>query len=174
MAGEVFPITPNSDSLHRSVQDPLLWAGLRSPVALSRLPALPADFSVERVLARYRAWPGRPAALWRPLIAAYGASFALAAALKLLQDCLRFAIPQVLKLLIRAVRGENTCGFLLAAAIFCLGAGQTILLQVTVICFISFKPELPFLFDFGQVNANIDILDLLTKLAMLYNICLLT
>ena len=132
---------------------------------------------MEAVLARYQAWPGRPAALWRPLIAAYGASFALAAALKLLQDCLRFAIPQVLKLLIRAVRGENSCGFLLAAAIFCLGAGQTILLQVTVSSVLSsgsFKPELLFLTDYGQVNANNDILDLLTKIAMLYNIRLFT
>jgi ATP-binding cassette, subfamily C (CFTR/MRP), member 1 len=80
-------------------------------------------------------------ALWRALAAAYGGPYALAAALKLLQDCLAFLQPQLLRRLLVFISDYQSArnngeeppsayqGFAIAAVMFVAALAQTMILH---------------------------------------------
>jgi ATP-binding cassette, subfamily C (CFTR/MRP), member 1 len=90
--------------------------------------------------------------LWRALFVAYGGPFAVAAALKILQDLLAFLQPQLLRLLLSYIslyqssrlddgRPSELQGFAIAIIMFIASVAQTICLnQVSVILIHTFKP----------------------------------
>ena len=93
--------------------------------------------------------------LWTSLFVAYGGPYAFAAFLKLIQDCLAFLQPQLLRLLLayiseyqstRASGGERPSeleGFAIAVVMFSASVVQTIILHQ--VCSIFLPGRIPVL-----------------------------
>ncbi|KLO11533.1 metal resistance protein YCF1 [Schizopora paradoxa] len=120
---------------------PLLKKGASQFITEEDLPALPPSEESVYLGHRLEAAMQNHTSLWASLFAAYGGQYGLAALLKILQDCLAFLQPQLLRWLLSYVSiyqaaRENggelpnpLTGFMIAAIMFVAAISQTIILH---------------------------------------------
>jgi ATP-binding cassette subfamily C (CFTR/MRP) protein 1 len=142
--------------------DHLFWKGLKSPLSKEEIPTLCGTFSVRHILQQFDQGFNKRHSLTKTvddeyqglierkheniqkrrigvsLTKSFGSTFLIAALMKLAQDLLKFAIPQLLKALISCVDKTNFgsdsdsapwVGYFYAVSIFGIGIFQSILLQ---------------------------------------------
>jgi len=129
---------------------PLLKKGASQFITEEDLPALPPSEESVHLGHRLEVAMQNHKSLWTSLFAAYGGQYGVAAFLKIIQDCLAFLQPQLLRWLLSYVsmyqaareNGEilpnALVGFMIAAIMFLAAVTQTIILhQYFQKCFVT-------------------------------------